>query len=154
VPTSSAARNRLLFFLFLMRPFTVLMKQTRQAVHAVKQSVIFLRCLWVEQLDSSSQGQGREYWRGKHHCTIDLLFDLFGLACIANKNKNCQLAYSWFQTSQTGSQWYSDASPFSIPWSGVRVQWKKVQKFIGLQLVVFPPKTDHRILVYQIEVPH
>jgi hypothetical protein len=32
----------------------------------------------------------REYKRGKYHCTIDLLFDLFdlfGLACFANKNK-------------------------------------------------------------------
>jgi hypothetical protein len=44
VPTTSATRNRLLSFLFLMRPFTVLVKQTRQAVCAVKQSV-FLRCL-------------------------------------------------------------------------------------------------------------
>ncbi len=32
VPTTSAAHNRLLFILFLLRPFTVLMKQTRQAV--------------------------------------------------------------------------------------------------------------------------
>ncbi len=32
-----------------------------------------------------------------------------------NKNKNCQLSYSWFQTSQTGGQGYSDTSPFSIP---------------------------------------
>ncbi len=54
--------------------------------------------------------------RGKYHCTIDLLFDLFGLVCFANKNKNCQLSYSRFQTSQTGGQWYSDTSPFSIPW--------------------------------------
>ncbi len=57
----------------------------------------------------------RKYLRGKYHCTIDLLFDLFGLACFANKNKKCQLPYSWFQTSQTGGQWYSDTSPFSIP---------------------------------------
>ncbi len=34
VPATSAAHNRLLFF-FLLRPFTVLMKQTR----AVKQSI-------------------------------------------------------------------------------------------------------------------
>jgi hypothetical protein len=39
VPATSAAHNRLLFFLFLLRPFTVLMKQTRQAVCTVKQSV-------------------------------------------------------------------------------------------------------------------
>jgi len=58
----------------------------------------------------------REYWRGKYLCTIDLLFDWFGLVCFANKNINCQLSYSWFQTSQTEGQWYSDTSPFSIPW--------------------------------------
>jgi hypothetical protein len=41
-----------------------------------------------------------------NHCTTDLLFDWFGLVCFANKNKKCQLSYSWFQTSQTGGQWY------------------------------------------------
>ncbi len=39
VPATSAAHNRLLFFSFLLQPFTVLMKQTRQAIHAVKQSI-------------------------------------------------------------------------------------------------------------------
>ena len=37
VPATSAAHNRLLFFLFLLQPFTVLMKQTRQVVRAIKQ---------------------------------------------------------------------------------------------------------------------
>jgi hypothetical protein len=36
VPLTSAARNRLLFSL---QPFIVLMKQTRQAVRAIKQSI-------------------------------------------------------------------------------------------------------------------
>jgi len=54
--------------------------------------------------------------KGKYHCTIDLLFDWFGLVRLANKNKNCHLSYSKFQTSQTRGQWYSDTSPFSIPW--------------------------------------
>jgi len=58
--------------------------------------------------------------KGKYHCTVDLLFDWFGLVCFANKNKNCPLSYSWFQTSQTGGQWYSDTSPFSIPWTRVK----------------------------------
>jgi hypothetical protein len=41
----------------------------------------------------------------------------FGLVCFANKNnKNGKLSYSWFQTSQTGGQQYSDTSPLSIPW--------------------------------------
>ncbi len=48
----------------------------------------------------------REYWREKYRCTIDLLFDRFGLACFANENKNCQLPYSWFQTIQTEGQLY------------------------------------------------
>jgi hypothetical protein len=46
---------------------------------------------------------------GKYHCTIDLLFDWFdllfdwfGIVCFAKKNKNYQLSYSQFQTSQTG----------------------------------------------------
>ncbi len=60
--------------------------------------------------------------KGKHHCTVDLLFDWFGLVCFANKNKNCQLSYSWFQTSQTGDQWYSDTSPFSSPWVNCHLQ--------------------------------
>jgi len=56
--------------------------------------------------------------RGKYQCTIDLLCDRFRLVCFANKNTNCQLLYSWFQTSQTGGQRYRDTSPFSIPWWG------------------------------------
>jgi hypothetical protein len=28
--------------------------------------------------------------KGKYHCTIDLLFDWFRLACFANRNKNCK----------------------------------------------------------------
>jgi len=48
---------------------------------------------------------------------VDLLFDWFGLVCFAKKHIKCQLSYSLFQTSQTGGQWYSDTSPFSIPWT-------------------------------------
>jgi len=47
--------------------------------------------------------------------TVPLTSCLTGLVCFANKNENCMLSYSWFQSSQTGGQWYSDTSPFSIP---------------------------------------
>ncbi len=57
----------------------------------------------------------REYYWGKYHYTVELLFYWFGLVCFANKNKNCQSSYSWFQTSQTEDQLYNDTSPFSIP---------------------------------------
>jgi len=43
------------------------------------------------------------------------MFYWFELVCFANKNKDCPLPYSWFQTSQTGGKWYSDTFPFSIP---------------------------------------
>jgi hypothetical protein len=32
--------------------------------------------------------------KGKYHCTVDLLFDWFGLVYFANKNKNCLKSYS------------------------------------------------------------
>ena len=47
MPTTSAGLNRLLFFLFLLQLLTVLMKQKRQTVHAIQQSIL-LRCLWFE----------------------------------------------------------------------------------------------------------
>jgi len=65
------------------------------------------------------------YWKqgipkGQYHCTIDLVFNWFGLVSFAHKNKNCQLSYSWFQTSQTGGgQCYSDTSPSSIPYTSI-----------------------------------
>ncbi len=43
---ATSARLSRLLFLFLWWPLTVLMKQTRQAVHAFKQSIL-LRCLWL-----------------------------------------------------------------------------------------------------------
>jgi len=41
--------------LFLMQPLTVLMRQTRQAVHVIHQS-IFLRCLWSRL---------KKWWKGR-----------------------------------------------------------------------------------------
>jgi hypothetical protein len=58
----------------------------------------------------------REFWRGKNHCTIDLLFDWFGISCMTTDIFCFYLQNGLIQTSQTGGQWYSDTSPFSIPW--------------------------------------
>ncbi len=49
MPATSAARNSLLFF-FLLRSFTVLMKQTRQAVRVIKQSIF---CLSISMVTTS-----------------------------------------------------------------------------------------------------
>jgi len=49
VPATSATFLAFILF-FLLWPLTVQMKQTRQVVHAVKQSIILLRCLWLVML--------------------------------------------------------------------------------------------------------
>jgi hypothetical protein len=54
--------------------------------------------------------------RGKYHCTIDLLFDWFGISCMTTANFCFHLQNRLIQTSQTGGQQYSDTFSFSIPW--------------------------------------
>ncbi len=54
--------------------------------------------------------------KGKYHCTVDLLFDWFGISCMTTDHFCFYLPNSLIQTSQTGGQRYSDTSPFSIPW--------------------------------------
>ncbi len=53
-------------------------------------------CDFAERCDFNRRF--KEYYGGKFHCTIYLLFDWFGLVCFANKSKNIQLSCSWFQT--------------------------------------------------------
>jgi hypothetical protein len=50
-----------------------------------------------------------------YHCTVDLLFDCFGISCMTTDNFCFYLQNRLIQTSQTGGQWYSDIFPFSIP---------------------------------------
>jgi hypothetical protein len=52
---------------------------------------------------------------GKYHCTVDLLFDWFWISCLTTDNFCFYLQNRLIQTSQTGGQWYSNTSPFSIP---------------------------------------
>jgi hypothetical protein len=52
---------------------------------------------------------------GKYDCTIDLLFDWFGISCMTTDNFGFYLQNRLIQTSQAGGQWYSDTAPFSIP---------------------------------------
>jgi hypothetical protein len=60
----------------------------------------------------------REYFRAKYHCTVDLLFDWFGISCVTTGNFCFYLQNRLIQTGQTGGQQYSDTSPFSIPCLG------------------------------------
>jgi hypothetical protein len=52
---------------------------------------------------------------GKYYCTIDLLFDWFGISCMTSDCYCFYLQNGLIQTSQTGGQQYNDTSPFSIP---------------------------------------
>ncbi len=54
--------------------------------------------------------------RGKYHSNVDLLFDRFGISCITSDHFCFYLQNRIIQTGQTGGQWYSDTSHFSIPW--------------------------------------
>ncbi len=57
-----------------------------------------------------------EYLKGKYHCTIDLLFDWFGISCMTTDNFCIYFQNRLIQTSQTGGQLYSDTPRISIPW--------------------------------------
>jgi hypothetical protein len=63
----------------------------------------------------------REYYRGMYYYTVDLLFDWFGISCMTTDNFCFCLQNRLIQTSQTGGQWYSDTSLFSIPCLGLKI---------------------------------
>jgi len=47
---------------------------------------------------------------------MDLQFDWFGISCMTTDHFCSYLQNIVIQTGQAGGQWYSDTSPFSIPW--------------------------------------
>jgi hypothetical protein len=69
---------------------------------------------------------------GKYHCSIDLLFDWFGIGCMAIDIFCSYLQNRFIQTGQTGGQLYSDTSPFSVSCSGAPLKRR---------LLALPPKT-------------
>jgi hypothetical protein len=86
----------------------------------------YLRCFFTEKKNDANYaythiegisflGSSQGILMGQCHCTVDLLFDWFGISCTATEIFCFYLENSLIQTSQTGGQWYSDTSPFSIP---------------------------------------
>ncbi len=74
----------------------------------------FIRGSFVDGDDIASLDQ--RILKGKYHCTVDLLFEWFGISSMTTDNFCFCLQNRLIQTSQTGGQWYSDTSPFSFPW--------------------------------------
>jgi len=82
VPATSAALSRLLF---LQRPWTVLIKQTRQAVHAFKQSIL-LWCLCLPRTNTLAYfGMSTSDNKETFH-NIDAL-EIFSLSLSKGPNK-------------------------------------------------------------------
>jgi hypothetical protein len=55
------------------------------------------------------------------------MFDWFGISCMTTNIFCFYLLNRLFQTSQKGGQWYSDTSPFSIPWFSISCLYCQVQ---------------------------
>jgi hypothetical protein len=70
--------------------------------------------LSVAVLSANMQRQG--ILKGEVSLLVDLLFDCLGISCMTTDNFCFYLQNSLIQTSQTGGQWCSDTSTFSIPW--------------------------------------
>jgi hypothetical protein len=73
-----------------------------------------------------------------YHCTIHLLFDWFGISCMTTDNFCFYLQNRLIQTGRTGGEWYSDTSPFSIPYSNMQIS-----QLGGQQLPVSAARWQH-----------
>ncbi len=58
---------------------------------------------------------------GKYHCTVDLLFDWFGISCMTTDNFCFYLQNRLIQTSQTGRQQFRDTPP-PLVFSDINIQ--------------------------------
>ncbi len=78
---------------------------------------------------------------------LDLLFDWFGISYMTTDIFCLYLQNRLIQTSQTGEQWYSDTSHFSIPWGSITVSLTSCltgleSAVCQLTIFVFICKTD------------
>ncbi len=97
--------------------------------------------------------------QGKYHCTVDLLFDWFGISCMTTDNFCFYLQNRLIQTSQTGGQRYSDTSPFSIPWSDhwhptEQKSFEQKSQSLDLPSWMISPSSSVDELHFRIRAPH
>jgi hypothetical protein len=90
--------------------------------------------------------------KGGYHCTVDLLFDWFGISCMTTDNFCFYLQNRLIWTGQTGSHWYSDTSPFIIPCHNIRStdNWQTIIFYpvdqMSLDRLVFDQKTKYPLV--------
>jgi len=70
--------------------------------------VIIIYCIISFRLNPGNTKEG------KYHCTVDLLFDWFGISCMTTDNFCFYLQNRLIHTGQTGGQWYNDTFPFPL----------------------------------------
>ncbi len=105
------------------------------------------KCLTRMKSRDKSQG----ILKGKDHCTIDHLFDWFGISCMTTDNFSFHLQNRLIQTSQTGGQQCIDISHFSIPCSSkhsslcVRIDRTVTKKFYTIDLKVLESVARFRL---------
>jgi hypothetical protein len=115
-----------------------------------------LTCLSLLAISTQSnicwQSWGREYYRGTYHCTIDLLFDWFGISCMTTDNFCHYLQNRLIQKSQTGGQWYTDTSPFRIPWLGLcrKYIWHWILMIAKFKTLSFSNRFKIRVCVLKL----
>jgi hypothetical protein len=70
----------------------------------------------VEPLVANRVGSSKEYYKGKHHCTIDLLFEWIGISCMTTHN------FCFISKTDITEPVKQEVNrtvilpPFSIPW--------------------------------------
>jgi hypothetical protein len=69
---------------------------------------------------------------GEFHCTVDLLFDWFGISCMIFV---FYLQNRLIQTGQTGGQLYSDTSPLVFPGRSILAASAGVTKFVAMSVI-------------------
>jgi hypothetical protein len=60
----------------------------------------------------------------KYHCTVDLLFDWFGISCMTSDDFCFYLQNRFILTGQTEGQLQSETSPLSVSWL---ILWLRVE---------------------------
>ncbi len=84
-------------------------------LNVIKRNVVKLNIIMLIVVTTKLEAGNTKGGRGKYHCTVDLLFDWFGINCMTIDNFRFYLQNRLIQTSPTGGRWYSDTSHFSVP---------------------------------------
>ncbi len=105
--------DKRLFLITIVFKFSMFCSQRLMYPHFKTISMVLFH--WITPQNQEARPLPGNTKRGEHHCTVNLLFDQFGITCMTTDNFRFDLQNRLIQTGQTGGQLYSDTSPFSVP---------------------------------------